>query len=78
MSAARVQEGFPPVRVGQVDADRLDAGRPDPGQRGLDVGDEEVEVVRARAAGSQEALEKGRAGTPGGCQQLDIRARGEL
>jgi len=78
VSAARVQEGFLPGRIGQVDADRLDAERSDPGQRVLDVVDHEVEMVRARAAGAQEPLQEGRVGTPGGRQQLDFRARGEL
>jgi hypothetical protein len=73
MGVARVQEGLLPVRIGQVDPDGLDARRLYQGQRVLDVGDEEVEVVRARAAASQEAVEEGRAGAPGGCQQLDFR-----
>ena len=50
MSVARVQEGLPPARIGQVDPNGLDAERPNPGQRALDVGNEEVEVMRARAA----------------------------
>jgi hypothetical protein len=78
VGGARVQEGLAPVRIGQVDADGFEAGRADPGQRVRDVGDEEVEVVRARAAGGQEAVEERRVGTAGGGQQLDFRARGEL
>ena len=66
MGVARVQEGLLPVRIGQVDPDGLDARRPYQGQRVLDVGDEEVEVVRAHAAASQEAVEEGRAGAPVG------------
>jgi hypothetical protein len=58
MGVARVQEGLLPVRIGQVDPDGLDARRLYQGQRVLDVGDEEAEVVRARAAASQEAVEK--------------------
>ena len=73
----RVQERFLPGRIGQVDTDGLDAERLDPGQRALDVGDEEVEVVRAGAPG-QEALKESGVGTPGGRQQLDFRARGEF
>src|ERR1700733_1382671 len=76
--ALRGQEGLLPVRIGQVDPDGLDARRLYPGQRLLDVGDEEVEVVWARAAAGQEAVEEGRAGAPGGCQQLDFRTRGEF
>ena len=49
----RVQERLLPVRVVQVDANRFDAERPDPGQRVLDVADEKVEVVRAGPAGGQ-------------------------
>ena len=45
-----VQEGFLPRRAFQVDPDRLDAERPYLGQRGLDVADEEIEVVRPGAA----------------------------
>jgi hypothetical protein len=45
VGAAGVQERLLPVRVGQVDTDGLDAERPDPGQRPLDVGDDEVKVV---------------------------------
>jgi hypothetical protein len=73
-----VQEGFPPARIVQVDADGLDAERPAPGQRALDIGDEEVEMVRARATGGQEAVEKGGIRAPGGGQQLDFGARGEF
>ena len=58
MGVARVQEGLLPVRIGQVDPDGLHARRLYQGQRVLDVGDEEAEVVRARAAASQEAVEK--------------------
>ena len=78
VGAPRVQERLFPVRVGQVDLDGLDAESPDPGQRGLDVGDDEVEVVRAGAAGGQEALQEGRVGAAGGRHQLDFRSRGEL
>jgi hypothetical protein len=78
VSVARVQEGLLPARIGQVDPDGLDAERPDPGQRALDVGDKEVEVVRPSAPGRQETVEKGGIGAPGGGQQLDFRARGEL
>jgi hypothetical protein len=78
MGVVRVQEGLLPVRIGQVDPDGLDARRLYQGQRVLDVGDEEVEVVRARAAASREAVEEGRAGAPGGCQQLDFRTCGEF
>ena len=66
VGVAGMQEGLLPVRVGQVDPDRLDAGRLDPGQRALDVGNKEVEVMRARAAGIQEAVEEGCIGAPGG------------
>jgi hypothetical protein len=48
------------------------------GQRVLDVGDEEAEVVRARAEAGQETAGEGRAGAPGGCQQLDFRICGEF
>jgi hypothetical protein len=58
MGVARAQEGLLPVRIGQVDPDGLDARRLYQGQRVLDLGDEEVEVVRARAAASQEASRK--------------------
>ena len=75
---ARVQEGFLPAGMVQADADRLDAEGPGPGQRLGDVGDEEVEVVRARAAAGQEALEKRGVRPAGGGQQLDLRAGGEL
>src|SRR5215470_15107296 len=77
MRVARVQEGLSPARIGQTDPDRVDAERLDPRQRALDVGDEEVEVVRARATSGQEAVEERRVRTPGGCQQLDLRAGGE-
>ena len=60
MGVTGVQKRLLPVRVGQVDVDGLEAERPDPGQRALDVGDDEVEVVRAGPAGGQEALQEGR------------------
>jgi hypothetical protein len=65
MGVARAREGLLPVRIGQADPDGLDARRLYQGQRVLDVGDEE-------------AVEEGRAGAPGGCQQLDSRTCGEF
>jgi hypothetical protein len=75
---ARVQEGLLPAGIAQADADRLDPEGPGPGQRLRDVADQEVEVVRARAAAGQEALEERRVRPAGGGQQLDLRAGGEL
>jgi hypothetical protein len=78
MSGARVQKGLPPVRVGQVDADGLDAERPEPGQRLADVGNQEGEVVRTCPVGGEEALQEGRVRTARRRQQLNFRASGEL
>jgi hypothetical protein len=75
---ARVQEGLFPVRAGKVHPDGLDTERPDLGQRALDIADEEVEVVRARAPGGQEPVEEGGIRPPGGRQQLDLGTRGVL
>src|SRR3984957_17620861 len=76
VGTARMQERLFPARVVQLDPDRLDAEGPDPAQRGLDIADAEVEVVRAGAVSGQEAFQEGRVGAAGGGQQLNLRPRG--
>ena len=77
VGAARVQERLLMARVIQADPDGLDAQRPDPRQRVLDVVDGEVEVMRPGTMSGQEALQEGRVGAAGRRQQLDFRPRGE-
>src|SRR4029077_16784544 len=67
-----------PPGIEQPYLDRLDAGRLDSRQRYLDVGNDEVQVMRTRTPGGEEAFEERCIGA--GCRrdQLYLRASGEL